>query len=103
MTRSAVWQANGRGEEILGTIEEDISKYLLACILTLALITILPDGIGMNGSLYWFGTMLLGRCFLWYAWQLFHKQNLWPAMPVFGYSIVSLFGIFALLMIDHCS
>ena len=36
-----------------------------------------------------------------YAWRLFHGHDLRLAMPMFGYSIAYLFGLFAVLMTDH--
>lgn len=77
------------------------ANQILGYTILLVLVTILPYLIGISGTLYLFGAMLLGARFLWYAWQLFHNHNLRLAMPMFRYSIAYLFGIFALLMIDH--
>jgi protoheme IX farnesyltransferase len=67
----------------------------------LLLVTLLPFLIGMSGWLYLVGAVILGVSFLYYALRLFlTKDDRW-AMPTFGFSIVYLFGLFAVLMIDH--
>jgi heme o synthase len=81
-------------------IEFTASRILRYSIL-LFLITLLPFFIGMSGWLYFAGAVLLGGRFLWYAWQLFCGHHLRLAMPMFGYSIAYLFGLFAMLITDH--
>jgi protoheme IX farnesyltransferase len=43
--------------------------------------------------------MLLGGRFVLFAWRL--RRDVRMAMPTFRYSIVYLFGLFALLLADH--
>jgi protoheme IX farnesyltransferase len=75
--------------------------HILLYTVMLFLVTLLPFLIGMSGSLYLAGAVLLGGRFLWYALRLFASADDRWAMPAFGFSIVYLFGLFTVLMIDH--
>ena len=75
--------------------------HILLYTVMLFLVTLLPFLIGMSGSLYLAGAVLLGGRFLWYALRLFAAADDRWAMPTFGFSIVYLFGLFTVLMIDH--
>ncbi|QHS10405.1 protoheme IX farnesyltransferase [Sinimarinibacterium sp. NLF-5-8] len=81
-------------------IEYTRTQVLLYTVL-LTVITVLPYATGMSGWLYLFGALALDGLFLAYAVRL----KWWPqprlAMKTFGYSIVYLMGIFALLLLDH--
>jgi protoheme IX farnesyltransferase len=80
---------------------EFTASQILHYTILLFLVTLLPFLIGMSGWLYLTGAALLGGRFLWYAWKLFNGHDLRLAMPMFGYSIAYLFGLFAVLMTDH--
>ena len=75
------------------------SGRILVYTLALCLITLLPFAIGMSGGLYLAGALVLGGRFVWFAWRL--RGDLRFAMPTFRYSIVYLFGLFAVLLADH--
>jgi len=75
--------------------------HILLYTLLLCLVSLLPFLIGMSGPLYLAGAVLLGGRFLWYAIRLFRTRDDRLAMPAFGFSIVYLFGLFAVLMVDH--
>ncbi len=75
--------------------------HILLYTILLCLVTLLPYLIGMSGVLYLLGATLLGARFLWFAWRLYHHADDRLAMPTFGYSIVYLFALFAVLMVDH--
>jgi len=62
-------------------------------------LTLLPFAIGMNGWPYLVGAALLGGRFVWQAWRL--HQDVHQAWRTFRFSIVHLFGLFALLLADH--
>ncbi|WP_078121207.1 heme o synthase [Thiosocius teredinicola] len=75
-------------------------QILLYTVLLLV-VTLLPYGYGMSGGLYLGGALVLGLGFLYYAVRLFIDDD--PRMPMrtFGYSIIYLMALFALLLIDH--
>jgi len=75
------------------------SRRILAYTVALVAISVLPVAIGMSGALYLAGALPLGARYLWLAHRLRHDERL--AMPAFRYSIVYLFGLFALLLTDH--
>lgn len=69
--------------------------------LLLGAITMMPFVIGMSGVTYLLGAAVLNARFLHLAWQLWYREDDSRAMPLFGYSIVYLFALFAVLMVDH--
>jgi protoheme IX farnesyltransferase len=73
-------------------------QILLYTVLLLA-VSVLPFATHMSGWLYLVGAVGLGLEFLRHALRLMRDNT--AAMPAFGYSIVYLMGIFALLLIDH--
>lgn len=73
-------------------------QVLLYTILLVA-VSVLPFATHMSGPLYLAGALLLGAGFLRYALRLMRTDAV--AMKTFGYSIIYLMGIFALLLIDH--
>ena len=62
---------------------------------------LLPYLVGMSGPLYLIGAVILGGRFLWYAFRLYRRADDSLAMPTFGYSMVYLFALFAVLLADH--
>jgi protoheme IX farnesyltransferase len=75
--------------------------HILLYTVMLVLVTLLPFLIGMSGWFYLTGAVILGGGFLWYAVRLYVTKNDRLAMPTFGFSIIYLFGLFAVLMVDH--
>jgi heme o synthase len=75
------------------------SGRVLAYTVALVLVSVVPFLIGMSGWLYLAGALLLGGRFIGLAWRLRHDPRL--AMPTFRYSIVYLFALFAVLLVDH--
>jgi protoheme IX farnesyltransferase len=75
--------------------------HILLYTMLLVIITLFPFLIGMSGLLYLVGAVLLGLRFLWFALKLFVTEDDRLAMPIFGFSIVYLFGLFTVLMVDH--
>ncbi len=67
----------------------------------LVAVSLLPFAIGMSGGLYLIVALVLGGMFVWYATRLHRTQDERFAMPMFGFSIVYLFVLFAALMVDH--
>lgn len=75
-------------------------QILLYTVLLLV-VTLLPYGYGMSGGLYLGGAMVLGLGFLYYAVRLYRNDDDRMPMRTFGYSIVYLMALFALLLVDH--
>jgi protoheme IX farnesyltransferase len=75
------------------------SERILMYALALCVVTLMPFLIGMSGVPYLAGALLLGGRFVWFAWRL--RRDVRLAMPTFRYSIVYLFGLFAVLLADH--
>ena len=73
-------------------------QVLLYTVLLLV-VSVLPFATHMSGWVYLIGAVALGLEFLRHAVRLMRNNS--AAMPAFGYSIVYLMGIFALLLIDH--
>lgn len=73
-------------------------QVLLYTIL-LIVVSVLPFATHMSGPLYLVGALLLGAGFLVYALRLMRTSAV--AMKTFGYSIIYLMALFALLLIDH--
>ncbi len=75
-------------------------QILLYTIL-LFVVTLLPYSYGMSGGLYLGGTLVLNLGFLYYAVQLYRNEDERMPMRTFGYSILYLMALFALLLADH--
>jgi protoheme IX farnesyltransferase len=63
--------------------------------------TLLPFATHMSGWLYFIGAMVLGAIFLYYAIRMQSGKDPKIAIKTFGYSILYLMLLFALLLIDH--
>ena len=75
-------------------------QILLYTVLLLV-VTLLPYGYGMSGGLYLGGAIVLGLGFLYYAVRLYRNDDDRMPMRTFGYSIIYLMALFALLLVDH--
>ncbi len=67
----------------------------------LALVTLLPWLLGMNGMVYLAGSLVLNAGFLGYAIALLRSDNEQLPMKMFSYSIQYLMMLFAFLLLDH--
>jgi len=75
-------------------------QVLLYTIILVA-VTALPFAVHMSGWLYFVGAMILGAVFLSYAIKLQSGEDERIAIKTFGYSILYLMLLFALLLVDH--
>ncbi|NNF96118.1 MAG: protoheme IX farnesyltransferase, partial [Halobacteria archaeon] len=67
----------------------------------LVAVTALPFATQMSGWFYFIGAMILGGIFLTYAIKLQLGKDERIAIKTFGYSILYLMLLFALLLVDH--
>ncbi len=67
----------------------------------LAIVTLLPWLLGMNGMVYLAGSIVLNLGFLGYAVALLMSDNEQLPMKMFSYSIQYLMMLFAFLLLDH--
>ena len=67
----------------------------------LLVVTLLPFAVGMSGWIYLAGAMILGARFLWWAIRLYRSGSDAVALKTFNFSIVYLFLLFAVLLVDH--
>jgi protoheme IX farnesyltransferase len=75
-------------------------QVLLYTIILVA-VTALPFAVHMSGWMYFVGAMILGGIFLSYAIKLQSGKDERIAIKTFGYSILYLMLLFALLLVDH--
>jgi len=75
-------------------------QILLYTVL-LFVVTLLPFSYGMSGWLYLVGAVALNLMFMVYVVRLYRDDNEKLPMKTFGFSIVYLMILFALLLVDH--
>ena len=76
-------------------------QQVLLYSLMLVAVSLMPFMIQMSGYLYLAGAVLLGAGFVYHALVLLRSEGRVHAMKTFGYSIVYLSLLFALLLADH--
>jgi len=67
----------------------------------LVIVSVLPTIVGMSSGWYGLGALLLGARFLMWTIRLYRTDEARVAMQTFRYSIVYLFVLFILLLVDH--
>ena len=75
--------------------------HVLLYTIILAAVTLLPFATRMSGWIYLAGIIPLNAVFLWYAVRMQRDTGHRLPMRTFGYSIVYLMLLFALLLVDH--
>jgi len=75
-------------------------QVLLYTIIMVA-VTLLPFATGMSGVVYLGGVVILNAIFLYYAIKMQSGKDESIPIKTFGYSIIYLMLLFALLLIDH--
>ena len=81
-------------------VEYTKTSILLYTVL-LAIICLMPALVGMSGSLYWMGSILLSFGFIAHAWKLKFNPHEKSAIETFKFSIYHLMLLFLLLLVDH--
>ena len=67
----------------------------------LAAVSLLPFAIGLSGTAYLAGALVLDAFFLAYAARMQAEASNRLAMPTFTYSIIYLMGLFSMLLLDR--
>ena len=84
--------------------EAATKRQIFAYSIPLAAVGMAPWAMGFAGPLYGIVTTALGAGFVWYAYRVLRMPEsdraMKPAKQLFGFSLLYLFGIFAVLMAD---
>ena len=83
-----------RGERVT---KRQMFIYTLSLIPVVASLTFF----GAAGWVYLVGSMTFTLYFVWMAWKLLRSPDNSPAMPLFHYSCLYLFGVFGALILDR--
>jgi len=78
-------------------------RQIFAYALVVAPFAVLPWPLGFATALYGVGAALLGALFVWHAWRVLRMgegREMAPAKALFGFSLIYLFGVFALYLAD---
>ncbi|RST87891.1 protoheme IX farnesyltransferase [Aquibium carbonis] len=79
-------------------------RQIFAYSVIIAPVGVLPAALGYASLGYGIGAAALGVGFVWYAWQVLRMsdddQVMKPAKALFAYSILYLFAIFAIYLVD---
>jgi len=78
-------------------------KYILAYTIALVAVSILPLFIGMFGKIYGIGAVVLGAKFLESSYRLYKEYSETQARKNFKFSLLYLFLLFVLMIIDRFS
>jgi heme o synthase len=74
---------------------------ILLYTILLIIVSVLPFVAEMSGYFYLVATLILDAIFLWYAINLWRRDDKKIAMQTFRYSIIYLLLLFVVLLIDH--
>ena len=82
--------------------EASTKNHILAYALIVAPVGVLPWFLGFAGFVYGIASAILGAMFIWYAvkvWQMPESdRDMKPAKRLFGFSLIYLFALFAILL-----
>jgi len=81
--------------------QEYTKTSILLYTMLLAVVCIMPALVGMSGSVYWIGSVILSLGFIAHAWKLKYQPHEKSAINTFKYSIYQLMLLFLLLLADH--
>ena len=76
-------------------------RQILTYSLLLAPLGVLPAFLGTAGLLYGAVAAVMGFCFVLLALSVYRSESDRPARQLFGYSILYLFVLFTLLIVDR--
>ena len=77
------------------------ARQVLLYTIIMCAVTLMPFAVHMSGIVYLCGAIILNGIFLYYAIKMQSGKDPSIPMKTFGYSIIYLMLLFALLLIDH--
>ena len=80
--------------------EPETRRQILLYTLALVPVTLTLGPLGAAGPVYWLPAALGGAAFVYYAYRLRRTALVPHAIPLFRFSILYLFGLFAMLAVD---
>ncbi|MBO6719007.1 MAG: protoheme IX farnesyltransferase [Rhizobiaceae bacterium] len=81
--------------------EASTRRQIFAYSLLVAVTGVLPALLGYSSLVFGVAAAALGAGFVWYAWRVLATAETRAAKALFGYSLLYLFAIFALILVDH--
>jgi protoheme IX farnesyltransferase len=76
-------------------------RHMLFYTILMIASTLAPWVLDYSGAIYGVGAAILSAVFLWHNIKVIRSDDDKIAMKMFGFSILYLFALFALLMVDH--
>jgi heme o synthase len=81
--------------------EASTRRQIFVYSLLVAVAGVLPALLGYSSIFYGIAAAGLGAGFIWYSWQVLASAEVKAAKALFGYSLLYLFAVFALILVDH--
>ena len=81
--------------------EPSTRRQIFIYSLLVAVAGVLPAALGYASLAFGGVAAALGAAFVWYAWRLLATAEVKAAKALFGYSLLYLFAVFALILVDH--
>ncbi len=81
--------------------EGETTKQMLIYSLGMVAITLVLVPLQAMGWIYFIGAVGLGAWFMWLAWQLNRKHSPQAALKLYVYSLLYLFALFGVMMVDR--
>jgi protoheme IX farnesyltransferase len=83
--------------------EDETVRQILIYSVGMLAITLVLVPLRAMGAIYLLGALVLGGLFVWKAWQLNHDRSPIAVLSLYKYSLLYLFALFALMMVDRMS
>ncbi len=84
---------------------DETRKQIFVYALTMVPVTLLPVWFGFAGAFYGWSGFVLSLAFVWFAWRVYMVREGAAAdraaKKLFGFSILFLFAVFAILLLEH--
>jgi protoheme IX farnesyltransferase len=83
--------------------EEETTRQMFIYSLGMVALTLVLVPLQAMGAIYLVGALALGGWFLWLAWQVNKQHTQQAALKLYVYSLLYLFALFGVMMIDRMS